>query len=368
MIRYNWQRKDWPHFTFGTKEADTHLFAFAERVGHVTGLLKGLSEEAQSDALIEIMIAEAMKTSEIEGEYISRQDVASSIRKNLGLVQVVSPIKDKKAEGIAKLMLDVRRTFSEPLTQEKLFAWHTLIFPDTTSISIGSWRTHEDPMQIVSGAAGKEKVHFEAPPSSSVPLEMDRFISWFNDTSPGSKNEITKAPVRSAVAHLYFETIHPFEDGNGRIGRAIAEKALSQGMNRPVLLSLSRTIEANRKEYYNALEKAQSSLNITSWVNYFSKTVLDAQIEEEKQIEFTLKKVKFFDRFKTQLNDRQLIVVQRMFEEGPVGFKGGMNTRKYVSIIKTSNSTATRDLQDLVAKEILLPIGGGRSSRYELNI
>ncbi len=331
-------------------------------------MLKVLPEDAQLNATIEMMIAEAVKTSEIEGEFISRKDVLSSIRKNLGLKEDTSRILDKKAEGVAGLMLDVRQTFHEPLTREKLFAWHIMLLAGTPGIEIGGWRTHPEPMQIISGALNKQKIHFEAPPSAIIPSEMERFITWFNDTAPGGGMEIKHSPARSALAHVYFESVHPFEDGNGRIGRAIAEKALSQGLGRPVLLSLSRTIEARKKDYYAALEQAQRSNELTLWINYFVKTVLLAQTQAEEEIDFTLKKTKFFDRFKNQFNERQLIVVQRMLEEGAAGFLGGMNAGKYVSIAKTSKSTATRDLQELATKGIFLPVGAGRSSRYEINL
>jgi len=283
---------------------------------------------------------------------------------------VTSPIyiQDKEAEGIGILMIDVRNSYKDELTKEKLFAWHKMLLPVYKDIVIGAWRTHEEPMQVISGAMGKQKVHYEAPPSGRVPQEMDQFIAWFNDTAPGGKREIKKAPVRSAVAHLYFETIHPFEDGNGRIGRAIAEKALSQGMGRPVLLSLSRTIEANKKAYYDALQRAQRSNEITPWIDYFVKTVLDAQVEASAHIDFTLQKVKFFDRFKDRFNERQLTVVKRMLEEGPNGFAGGMNAGKYVSITKTSKATATRDLQELLEMDAFVVIGGGRSTRYEVKL
>jgi Fic family protein len=265
-------------------------------------------------------------------------------------------------------MLDVRNSFREPLTKEKLFSWHRMIFPGAKDISVGHWRTHAEPMQIISGAIGKQKVHFEAPPSSRLSKEMERFLQWFNDTAPGEKKEITRPPVRAAITHLYFETIHPFEDGNGRIGRALAEKALSQGMGRPVLLSLSRTIEAEKKNYYAALEKAQGSLDITGWIYYFSQTVLDAQSRSEQQIEFTLKKVKFFDHFRARLNDRQLRALTRIFEEVAGGFAGGINAAKYIGITKTSKATATRDLQELTEIGALTAIGGGRNARYEIKV
>jgi Fic family protein len=199
---------------------------------------------------------------------------------------------------------------------------------------------------------------------------MEQFIHWFNETAPGGKKEIRRAPVRAAIAHLYFETIHPFEDGNGRIGRAVAEKALSQGIGRPVLLSLSRTIEADRKAYYDALQKGQRSNEITDWVVYFVKTTLHAQFEAEQQIAFTLKKVQFFDRFKDRLSDRQLKVVRRMLEEGPRGFRGGMNAGKYGSLAGISKATATRDLQNLLEMGAIKLMGeaGGRSTKYEVNL
>ena len=368
MAGYNWKQKDWPNFKYDVAKADDWLFALAEKTGHFTGMLKALPAATQMEAVIDVMTAEAIKTSEIEGEFLSRKDVMSSIKKNLGLLSNKTNIKDKKAKGISELMVDVRRSFNEPLTKEKLFAWHTMLLYNNAAMEVGKWRTHKEPMQVVSGAIGKQKIHFEAPPSAKVPKEMEQFVKWFNDTAPGGVKEIKKAPLRSAIAHLYFESIHPFEDGNGRIGRAIAEKALSQGLGRPVMLSLSRTIEAKKNDYYTALSKAQQSNKITHWINYFIKTILDAQTAAEEQIDFTLKKVKFFDHFRNLLNQRQLTVIKRMLEEGPKGFEGGMNARKYSSLTKISKATATRDLQDLAEKNVLIATGGGRSTRYQVNL
>lgn len=367
MIRYNWEQNNWPNFTYNTAKADDWLFALAEKTGHFTGMLKALPASVQMEAVIDIMTAEAIKTSEIEGEFISRKDVMSSIKKNLGFT-VKENIKDKKAKGISELMVDVRKTFSEPLTKEKLFAWHAMLLNSNKDLEVGKWRTHKEPMQVVSGTIGKQKIHFEAPPSARVPKEMQQYIKWYNDTAPGGTKEIKKAPLRSAIAHLYFESIHPFEDGNGRIGRAIAEKALSQSMGRPAMLSLSKIIEANKNDYYAALSKAQQSADITSWVNYFIQVILDAQTEAEEQIEFSLKKAKFFDYHKNELSARQLTVIKRMLEEGPKGFEGGMNARKYSGITKVSKATATRDLQDLATRNIFVASGGGRSTSYQVNL
>ena len=370
MVTYNWQQEDWPHFKFSLENVEDDMLIFSEKVGRVSGILEGLPEETKQDVIVDIILAEAIKTSEIEGEYPSRKDVLSSIRKNLGLQHSPEHIKDKSAAGLGELMIDIRRTFKEPLTEAKLFAWHKMLLRENKKLEVGQWRTHEEPMQVISGAMGKEKVHYEAPPSSKVTKEMKKFIQWFNDSGPGGKSEIKKAPVRSAIAHLYFETIHPFEDGNGRIGRAIAVKALSQTIGRPVMLSLSRTIEAKKSIYYASLEKAQRSNEITPWMEYFAKTALDAQREAETQIDFTLKKTKFFDRFKDQINERQLTVIRRMLEEGTKGFQGGMNAKKYIGLTKTSKATATRDMQQLleIGAFVLSGKAGGRSTSYQLNI
>ncbi len=367
-MAFNWQQSDWPHFRYKLDKIEDLLFEFVQRTGRISGILEGLPEDAKIETLIETMVAEAIKTSEIEGEYLNQKDVASSIRKNLGLNTELVSVRDKKAEGIAELMVDVRNTFNEKFTENKLFDWNRMILGGTTGVKSGKYRIHEDPMQVVSGPLGKEKIHFEAPPSSAVPFEMKRFIQWFNESAPGESKEIKKPVIRAAIAHLYFESIHPFEDGNGRVGRAISEKALSQEVKRPVFLSLSKAIELKKNDYHSALEKGQRSNEITSWISYFIQTVLEAQKLAEAQIDFTLKKSKFFYQFENKLNDRQKKVIARMFDEGPDGFEGGMNARKYMAITKTSKATATRDLQDLVALNVLIAAGGGRSTRYEIRL
>lgn len=367
MEIYNWQKKGWPHFTFTEDAVEKELFAFAEKTGMVGGMLKAMPEAVQMETLINIMVSEAIKTSEIEGEFLSRADVISSIRKNMGLVSEM-PVKDKRAQGVGELMITVRNSFSAPLSEKMLFDWHSMLMGYRKNMETGKWRTQNEPMQVISGAIGKIKVHFEAPPSEAVPAEMQRFIEWFNASAPGGPKEITKAPIRSAIAHLYFESVHPFEDGNGRIGRAIAEKALSQGLGRPVLLSLSKAIERDKKTYYSELEKASRTLEITPWVKYFVKTILSAQTDAEAEIDFTLKKVNFFDKYGTLLNERQLKVIKRMLEEGPKGFAGGMNAKKYSGLCKVSKATATRDLQHLTEIKGFLVTGQGRITSYQVNI
>ena len=368
LMKYNWQRTDWPEFKYDIAQTQDILFTFAEKTGHVSGVLKSLPDSTQTEAIINLMVSEAVKTSEIEGEYLSRSDVMSSIRHNLGLSTDKEQIADQYARGAADLMVDVRNTYRGPLSEKKLFEWHKMILSDPRQVAVGAWRTHEDPMQIISGPVGKWKVHFEAPPSEKVPGEMVRFINWFNKTTPGEKEEIKNPILRSAIAHLYFESIHPFEDGNGRIGRAISEKALSQGLGRPVLLSLSEAIEANRKTYYKELKSAQRSNEITAWIVYFSNTALEAQSRAEESINFILKKTKFFDQFKERINKRQMKVIRRMLDEGPKGFEGGMSAKKYIAITRTSKATATRDLQYLSGIGALRQTGGGRSIRYHLSV
>ena len=363
-MQYNWQQSDWPNFTYDLAGIEGELIAFADQAGQITGTLKGLSETDQIEAMVESMLTEAMKTSQIEGEYLRREDVISSIRNQLGLNDPLQPVGDRASEGAAELMIAVRDTWKEPLTEAMLFSWHKVLLKGSHGIALGRWRTHQEPMQVVSNPYGKAKVHFEAPPSGRVPREMERFVNWFNL----SQAKIIHAPVRSAIAHLYFESIHPFEDGNGRIGRALSEKAIFQSLGRPAILSMSHVLERNKKKYYDALEKAQGSNQITDWIRYFTEMLSQAQDYTEKQIDFVLRKARFFDHFSNELIDRQLRVVGRMLEEGPEGFEGGMNARKYCGLTRVSKATATRDLQDLVTKGALRPIGAGRSARYELRL
>lgn len=364
-MSYNWQQPGWTAFAFNIADFVDELALFERHAGHVSGQLDALSEGNQAETLIDLMVSEAIKTSEIEGEYLSRQDVKSSIHRNLGLAET-RPVLSDAAAGIGELMVAVRRDFASPLTAGTLFDWHRMLMRGNNRICAGAWRTQEAPMQVVSGAIGRETVHFEAPPSRDVPILMKQFVTWFNATGPSGEKPIRQAPIRSALAHLYFESIHPFEDGNGRIGRAISEKVLSQGQGRPVLLSLSRTIEPQRNAYYDALNSAQCTNEVREWLEYFINLCIRAQQDAGVQVSFTLQKARFFDAFKDQLNERQLRVVRRMMEEGPKGFEGGMSADKYSAVAKTSKATATRDLQALLGMGALSVTGGGRNTRYWL--
>ncbi len=365
-MTYNWQQPDWPEFRFDLDGLAALLTAFTDHAGRVDGLLEGLPGELETEAVLDLMIAEAVRSSAIEGEFLSRDDVRSSIRNRLGLNPVLQPVDSRLADGAGELMVAVRNSFQEPLSEEMLFAWHRMLLGGSTALRVGGWREGGDPMQVVSGRIDRPTVHFEAPPSARVPAEMKRFIQWFNDSAPGGPLAVPQPPLRSALAHLYFESIHPFEDGNGRLGRALSEMALSQGLGRPVVLSLSRTIDAERNAYYDALKAAQRSNEVTPWVHWFIGVAVRAQRDAEAQVRFVLRKSKFFQRFERELNERQLKVIRRMFEAGPEGFTSGMNARKYVALTGSSKATATRDLQELARLGALTPAGGGRSTRYEL--
>lgn len=367
-MTYNWQQDDWLSFSYDSTAIMPALLAFSEKSGRVSGLVQGLPQDTRDETIIDILVSEAIKTSEIEGEYLSRQDVMSSIRNNLDLTDTHEKVGDQRAIGVADMVIAARRDYQSPLTQDMLFDWHRMLMRGARRLKIGAWRTHSEPMQVVSGAIGKQVVHYEAPPSDAVPDMMQGYFNWFNETASQGQTPIAHAPVRSAIAHLYFETIHPFEDGNGRIGRTLSEKALSQGLERPILLSLSKAIESDKKAYYDALKTAQRTNDVTDWLLYFLDLCLNAQIDAEQQIEFTLLKVKFFDAYKNRLNERQTKVVRRMLEEGRDGFKGGMSAKKYVTIAHTSKPTATRDLQHLVEIGAFTVTGGGRSTRYWLNL
>jgi len=231
--------------------------------------------------------------------------------------------------------------------------------------TVGAYRKHEDAMQIVSGRLDKPTIHFEAPPFRQVTVEMETFIAWFNQSGPTNKTPL-QALARAAIGHLYFESIHPFEDGNGRIGRALAEKSLAQNIGQPSLISLAFAIEKNRKAYYSELERHQRTLDITDWVIFFSETILDAQRVTLERVDFFIKKTKFYDRFRGKLNERQEKVIARIFKEGTAGFEGGLSAKNYISITGTSRATATRDLQHLVEIGALTRTGERRHTRYSL--
>lgn len=367
-IIWNWQQKDWPHFTYDLAAISDLEAEFIKKAGESFGIKKHLSGQSKREITIQIISNEALKTSEIEGEILNRESLQSSIKRYFGLN--VSSSSDHPAEnGIAEMMGDLYHHFDIPLTHETLWTWHAMLMKGRRDLyDIGRYRTHREPMQVISGYIHSPTIHFEAPPSDEVQREMEGFIEWFNKTAPGNNAPLLSALVRSSIAHLYFESIHPFEDGNGRIGRALVEKILAQHLKHPTLISLSQIINERRKAYYDALEKQNKHNHINGWLQYFAETILKAQQYTIDQMDFIINKTKFFDRFKDQMNNRQHKAIARMMREGINGFEGGLSAKNYMAITRASASTATRDLQDLVEKKILTQTGTLKGARYWLHI
>ncbi|OEJ64784.1 Fic family protein [Magnetovibrio blakemorei] len=366
-MTWNWRDKDWPHFRWDAAALEKLEQSFLHQAGVVSGCLKHMSEDENSSLTVELISTEAVKTSEIEGDILDRDSVQSSVRRNFGLDTDARRIAPAE-RGIADMMVDLYRSFDRALDHKQLYTWHKMLTSGRRDLhDIGRYRTHEEAMQVVSGYAHNPKVHFEAPPSQSMTAEMSRFIDWYNATAPKGPQSLTPL-ARAGVAHLYFVSIHPFEDGNGRVGRALSEKALSQGLGHPTLLAMSQTIQAGRKTYYQMLEQNNRSLDITAWLIYFAETVLDAQKATQELIDFLIAKTRLYDRLRGHLNDRQTKVLERMFREGPDGFKGGMSAEKYIALTGTSRATATRDLADLVQNDALTRTGERKHTRYWLNI
>jgi Fic family protein len=366
-MTWNWQLPDWPDFTWDKVRLALAEQQFLVGGGVLLGTVKHLGEEERNQLTVEAMSTEAVTTSEIEGEILDRASVQSSIQRQLGLAADDRRVAPKE-QGTAEMMVDLYRTFSAPLSEEMLFGWHRMLMSGRRDIKdVGCYRTSDEPMQVVSGAIGTPKIHFEAPPSAQVPREMAGFIDWFKRTSPGGTQPLP-ALTRAGAAHLYFESIHPFEDGNGRIGRAIAEKSLAQSLGQPTLIVLAATILVRRASYYNALEAANRQNEITNWLAWFGGVTIEAQRRTLALIEFLIEKTDLFDRLKGQLNDRQQKALLRMFKEGPDGFKGGLSAGKYSTITGASPATATRDLVDLTEKGALVRTGELRHARYYLSV
>jgi Fic family protein len=366
-MRWNWQQLDWPDFSWNHARLLKTEAQFLVGGGVFVGAVRHLDARDKDQLTVESMSIEALTTSEIEGEILDRASVQSSIRRQLGLSADLRRVKPAE-QGIAEMMVDLHRSFAEPLSDEMLFAWHRMLAGDRRDLKdMGRYRRHEDPMQIVSGAIYAPRVHFEAPPSVDVPNEMKRFVDWFNRTGPGG-TESLPALTRSGIAHFYFVCIHPFEDGNGRIGRAIAEKALAQSLGRPTLTALAATILAKRKGYYEALERSNTETEITDWLSWFAATVIEAQRRTMALVEFLIDKTRLLDRLSGLLNERQQKALLRMLREGPEGFAGGLSAGNYISITGATTATATRDLADMVTKGALVREGERRHARYRVNI
>ncbi len=359
---WNWELSTWPQFNYNPKQIAQKERQFFLGVGSTFAFLKNIPVHDYHQFVVEILSLEGSESSRIEGEVLNRESLQSSIRQHFGLNKHKQ--ESNKESRMAQLLCDVYESFDKPLTHDMLWKWHFELFNNDARITdCGKYRTHIEPMQIISNRYDTPRVFFEAPPSNKVPKEMSAFIDWFN-----SENQDEPILARAAIAHVYFESIHPFEDGNGRIGRILVEKILSQGVKRPVLIAVSKVLEKRKKEYYAALEKCNRTLNVEHWVEFFAQAVVQAQEESMNLLYFLMEKSKLLMAISGQINLRQEKVLLRMFAEGLSGFKGGLSAKNYIAITKTSKATATRDLADLVQKGALVKTGELRHTRYWLNL
>ncbi len=364
-MTYIHEQADWPEFTWDADALTGLLAAVRHRQGRLLGRMEALGFDLRAEAGLVVLTSEVVKSSAIEGEVLNPDEVRSSIARRLGLDVAGLPRAGRDVEGVVEMMLDATRNFGEPLTRDRLFNWHASLFPTgrrgMSRITVGAWRKKESgPMQVVSGPIGRENVHFEAPDAGRLDDEMDRFIAWFN--APAVLDPVLKA----GISHLWFVTIHPFEDGNGRIARAIADMALARADGtEDRFYSMSSQIEAERKDYYQRLEAAQrGDLDITRWLEWFLGCLRRAVDGSEETLAAVLHKARVWQRINRHpVNERQRRVINRMLN----GFKGFLSTSKYAKLAKCSSDTALRDIRDLVDRGILTQNpGGGRSTSYRL--
>ncbi len=364
---YIHQLKEWPSFNWNQEKLLQLLSEVRHRQGRLIGKMEGLGFQLQKEAMLQTITLEIVKSSEIEGEILDADQVRSSIARRLGIEIAGLVPTDRNVEGVVEMMLDATQNFSKSLTQDRLFGWHASLFPTGYSgmlkIVVGTWRTNkpEDPMQVISGAMGKEKVHFQAPDAKVLPKEMKRFLEWFN-----SKMDIDPL-LKSAIAHLWFVTIHPFDDGNGRIARTIADMQLARADGIPQrFYSMSAQIRLERKSYYDILEKTQkATFDITEWLVWFLNCLDKALIAAEKNVSGVLQKARYWEWLRNKkLNERQQLMVNKMLD----GFDGKLNSTKWAKIAKCSHDTALRDINDLVAQGVLIKeAGGSKNTSYILS-
>jgi Fic family protein len=365
-MRWNWQQPDWPNFAYEAKRLRNREDQFLKGAGILVGVISHLDTADRQNLSIELMAQEVVDSSAIEGEILDRASVQSSVAKHLGIKANHRRANAAEA-GAAELMANLFRSYREPVSDAMLFQWHALLMNGRRDLAdIGRYRTHSDPMQIVSGALHAPKVHFEAPPSEAVASEMKAFIAWFNDSGMDSLSPVG-AVARAGIAHLWFESVHPFEDGNGRLGRAIAEKALAQGLDAPAITALAEIIQRHRKDYYMQLQQASLSNHIDEWLDWFTSIALEAQQRTLDRV-YLLAKAQLLDRLRGQINARQEKALLRMFAEGPDGFRGGLSAANYRTITDAAPATATRDLAELVALEALRKEGALKHTRYYLTL
>jgi len=358
------KKKQWPNFSWDKESTLSLLTEIRYLQGKLLGRMQSLGFDLQDQAVLETITLDVVKTSEIEGEIMNTDEVRSSVARKLGIKLESEIHVGRYTDGVVEMMLDASQNYSMDLTDERMFAWHAALFPTGRSgmykITVGNWRLGVDPMQVVSGPMGREKIHFEAPNSKVLDVEMGRFVQWANTSH---KLDDT---IKAAIAHLWFVTIHPFDDGNGRITRAITDLFLSRSdRSKQRFYSMSAAILKNKKNYYDILEKTQKgNLDITEWIMWFLNCLKDAISTSEDKLADILYKATFWNTFsETKLNDRQKFMINKLLD----GFDGKLRTGKWAKITKCTEKTALRDIEDLMRKQILKKgLAGGRSTSYEL--
>jgi Fic family protein len=367
MTRYIHELRAWPTFTWDDEKLILSLSEVRHKQGRLLGKLEGLGFQLREEATLETLTQDVIKSSEIEGESLPIDQVRSSIARRLGIEIAGEVTVSRNVEGVVEMMLDATQQYGQPLTEERLFGWHAALFPTGRSgmhkISVGAWRDDaKGPMQVVSGAMGKERVHYQAPQASRLQSEMEKFLNWFNTPS------VTDPVLKAAVAHLWFVTIHPFDDGNGRIARAIADMQLARADgSRQRFYSMSAQIQRERNQYYDILESTQKGdLDITTWLLWFLDCLNRAIASSEQNLSGVIRKAKFWEAQQVAiLNERQRRMLNKLMD----GFEGKLTTSKWAKIAKCSPDTALRDIQDLVEKGILeKEEGGGRSTSYRIKV
>jgi len=362
-----YQHKDWPSFNWDEGVLLNHISRVRELQGRVIGRLEGLGFQLREAATLETVMVDVLKSSEIEGEFLDIKEVRSSVAKNLGIELSDQTPSSKHVDGIVDMMLDATQKHEDKLTKERLFSWHGSMFSAGRSglytITVGDWRTDQTGrMQVVSGAMGKEKIHFVAPEASKVEKEMSIFLNWFNQTAN------LEPLIKAAVAHLWFITIHPFDDGNGRIARAISDMQVARAdRTSERFYSVSAQIMASKNQYYDILESTQKGgMEITPWLVWYFERLYEAMLATTETLSSIMQKANFWDTHRqTQLNKRQILMINKLFD----GFVGKLKTSKWAKINKVHRDTALRDIQDLVKKGILRETAeGGRSTNYQLFI
>lgn len=369
---YIHQRTTWPSFIWDDKQILIPLSNVRNLQGKLLGKMEAIGFSLKEEAFLETLTVDVVKSNEIEGAYLDIDQVRSSIARRLGMDIPGLITSDRNVEGVVEMMLDATQKYNQELTTDRLFGWHSALFPTGRSgirkILVGDWRDdNEGPMQVVSGPMGKERVHFEAPPAKLIEAEMSQFLLWFNkDLGNNEKDEIIEPVIKSGVAHFWFVTIHPFDDGNGRIARAIADMQLSKAEGtHHRFYSMSAQIERQKEEYYDILEESQKgSLDITEWLTWYLQCMSSALESSELLLSKVLNKAKFWkNNASAIINERQQIMINKLLDD----FYGKLTTSKWAKITKCSQDTALRDIQDLIGKGILIKdTGGGRSTSYKL--